>query len=122
MSRRIRISENQLTLPFGEGGEVSISYEDKKKAFWSLVSLSLLALSFYIYAINATAHHIAVRENLEREVSELRAELGVLEFASISLKNAVTMERAVELGFQEAKRPLFVSRAPNTSLTLNTAR
>ncbi|MBI2086601.1 MAG: hypothetical protein HYT69_00260 [Candidatus Zambryskibacteria bacterium] len=121
MTRRIKINHNQLTLPFGEV-LASAGYESRERAFWFLISVSLLSLALYTYAINATAHHIAVRENLEREVAGLAAELGTLEFASISLRNAVTMERAIELGFHEVGEPLFVSRTPNISLTLNTVR
>ena len=121
MSRKT-FNHNQLSLPFGEKGGRAISYEDKSKAFWLLVSISLLSLSFYVYAVNATAHHIAIRQNLEREVASLTAEIGTLEFASIGLRNAITMEKAAELGFSEVRRPLYVSRTPNTALTLNTER
>lgn len=100
----------------------TLSYEDRERAFWFLVSVCFLSFVAYVYAINATAHHTAIRQNLEREVAELNTEIGSLEFALIDVRSAVTLERAVGLGFSEVKRPLYVSRAPRTSLTLNTDR
>ena len=119
MTRRINISENQLSLPFGERSARTISYEDRARFFWFLVSISLLSLLFYIYAVNATAHHIAVRENLESEVSETSVRLSTLEFTSIALKNDITLEVAHSYGFKEALQPLYVSRDTSYSLTLN---
>ena len=119
--RKINTHENQLTLPFGEGRAIALSYESRTSFFWSLISLSAFSLIAYIYAINATAHHIAVRENLEEKVSNIESELGSLEFAYIDLKNNVSIDTARELGFKEVSKPLYVSRqAQAGSLTLNT--
>ena len=121
--RRINLHENQLSLPFGEGGVRSLSYEHREKLFWYIVGVSVISLFAYIYAINAAAHHIAVRQNLEKEVALMKAELGSLQFTSIALKNGITIEKAYELGFTEVRRPLYVSRdASAGSLTFNTAR
>ncbi len=117
--KRIKFNHNQLSLPFSQIRAASITYEGKEKAFWVLCLVCLCSVIFYIYAINATAHHIAVRENLEDKVAELALQLSTLEFAAISLKNSITMERASELGFRETKTPLYISKTPNISLTLN---
>lgn len=127
--RRISISHNQLALPFDQIRSVrsyalstrgAFSYEDREKAFWLIVFGAILSLSAYIYAINAIAHNIAIRENLEREVTEISTKLSALEFEHIEKRNAITMETAQSLGFIEAKSPLYVSRTPS-SLTLNSA-
>lgn len=120
MSRKFKFNGNQLPLPFGERGARAIGLDQRQKAFWFMVSLSLCSLLVYVYAINAAAHHIAVRQNLEREVAETTGRLSSLEFATISLKNAVTIETAREYGFTEVKEPLYVSRGGAESLTLNT--
>lgn len=97
-----------------------VGYDNRVRLFWTLVTVSLLSLFVYIYAINATARHIADRQNRERQITKISADLNSLEFAYIELKNNVTLELAYEYGFREAKSPLFVSRARPVSLTINT--
>lgn len=121
MHKRFISNQNQLHLPFSEGGARALSLEDRQRYFWYIVSVALCALAIYIYAINATAHNIAIRQNLEREVAQMNAHLSSLEFASIELKNAITIETAREYGFAEVKEPLYVSRNASDSLTLNTS-
>jgi hypothetical protein len=123
MSRKTFYNENQLTLPFSQGRSRAISYDSRERAFWLLVLGSLLSLAVYVYAINATAHNIAMRQHLEREVAQHRAELGTLEFERIAQKNAVTLEVAQAYGFSEVARPLYVARGGSTSaLSFNTKK
>lgn len=110
MKRKINIHSEQLHLPFGQARAAVISYDHRKHSFWALTALSLLSLLVYVYAINSTARNVAERQRLEREVAELSAELGSLEFAYIERRNAITLEMARELGFSEVKSPLYVSR------------
>jgi hypothetical protein len=119
MKRRINL--NQLSLPFGETQARALSFDGRIRFFWSLISLSALSLVAYVYAINATAHHIAVRQQLEREVVQISSELSTLEFKHIALQNAVTLEVAQSRGFSEIKQPHYVSRDSESSLTLNTS-
>lgn len=121
MNKRNIANYNQLYLPFGERGSKVLSLEARQKAFWFLVSVSVFSLFIYVYAVNATAHHIATRQNLEREVAQVEGRLSSLEFASIALKNSITIETAREYGFAEVKEPLYVSRDSFNSLTLNTS-
>jgi hypothetical protein len=124
MPRKINFdNDNQMHLPFNQAQSRSISFEDRERAFWFLVSASLLSLVVYVYAINAAAHHIAVRENLEKQVAETNARLGTLEFNVIALKNNITLEVAQNYGFSEVKAPLYVSRTGTESaLSFNTAQ
>lgn len=124
MSRKfIFNNENQMPLPFSQSGQTrsrAISIEDRERTFWFLASVSLLSLFVYIYAINAAAHHIAVRQNLEKEVAETNTRLSTLEFNVIALKNNVTLEVAQSYGFEEVSAPLYVSRTSSaSSLTFN---
>jgi len=98
----------------------TISYDKRARVFLILTGIFLLSICTYIYAINVTARHIAERQELEREIVSLGADLSSLEFAYIELKNSITLEKASELGFKEVRGPLFVSRAQSVSLTLNT--
>lgn len=112
-----------MPLPFSQSGQTrsrAISIEDRERTFWFLASVSLLSLFVYIYAINAAAHHIAVRQNLEKEVAETNTRLSTLEFNVIALKNNVTLEVAQSYGFEEVSAPLYVSRTSSaSSLTFN---
>lgn len=120
MSKRTIFNQNQLALPFGERGGKAISYDNRAYFFWILVTISILSLSIYIYAINSTARNIATRQSLERQVAKVSANLDSLEFAYIELKNNVTMELAYQYGFREVKSPLYVSRAHSSALSFNT--
>ncbi|PJA37087.1 MAG: hypothetical protein CO183_00130, partial [Candidatus Zambryskibacteria bacterium CG_4_9_14_3_um_filter_42_9] len=87
-----------------------ISYDKRILLFWSLVAVSIFSLFIYIYAINATARNIAVRQDLEKKIVAISANLNSLEFSYIELRNNVTIELARQHGFTEAKSPLYVSR------------
>ena len=119
MSKNINL--NQLSLPFSQGRSRAISYDDRVRAFWFLTGACFLSLVVYVYAVNATARNVALRASLEKESTELGAELATLEFQYIDLKGEVTIERAGEYGFQEVKEPLYVSReSSEASLSFNT--
>jgi hypothetical protein len=120
MSRKYTTHESQMTLPFGQRAK-AFALEDRERYFWFLSSVALLSLGVYVYAINAAAHNIALRQSLEREVVETAGRLSSLEFASIEMKNSITIETAQAYGFAEVKEPLYVSRNSSDSLTLNTA-
>lgn len=119
---RITRHENQLSLPFGQRRRgVAISYERRQHLFVVLITVSIISILAYIYAINATARNIAERASLEREIAGISTSLDSLEFAYIELRNNVTIELAYAKGFKEEKSPLFVSRSRAASLSFNTA-
>ncbi len=98
----------------------TISYDNRVRFFWVLVSISMLSLFIYIYAVNATARNIVVRQNLEKQLANKSVGIDSLEFVYISLKNNVTIELARQYGFREARSPLYVSRTHRASLSFNT--
>ena len=97
----------------------TLSYDHRIRTFWILSSVALVSLVLYVYAINATTHNIAVRQNLEREITRLTAEEGSLEFAYIELRNKITLDTARQYGFAEVSTPIYVSRSFAHSLTYN---
>ena len=122
MSKRTIFNHNQLSLPFGEMSVRTISYDQRVRFFTILIAISALSIFAYIYAINATARNIAIRQNLERQIADVSMKLDSLEFAYIELKNNVTMELAYQYGFHEATTPLYVSRTRPVALSFNTIR
>jgi hypothetical protein len=119
--KKNRFNENQLTLPLDQIRTQVLSYEGRVRVFWALCFVSLGSLILYIYAINATAHNIALRQELEKEVAQISVNLSSIEFDSIEMKNAITIETAHQYGFAEVKEPLYVTRDSADSLTLNTS-
>ena len=117
--RRINIHKDQLALPFDTIRTGAISYDYRVHFFWVMMTVSIVALCTYIYAINATARHVAERQALEKHISTISLKLDSLEFAYIELRNNVTLEMAYAQGFKEEKSPLFVSRDTRGSLTYN---
>lgn len=97
----------------------AISYDNRANIFWFIVSLSLLSLFVYFYAIHSIARSTAMRQNLEAQVVDAAGRIGTLEFAYIELKNNITSEVAESYGFKEARKPLYVSRTTGSALTLN---
>ena len=97
-------------------------YHNRARFFWLLVTVSILSLSVYIYAISTTARNIALQQVLEKQTAKVSASLDSLEFAYIELKNNITIELARDYGFQETKPPLYVSRLRTTALSFNTQR
>ncbi len=119
MTKKFRISEEQLALPFNKARNISIGYEDRQKYFWFLAGVAVFSLFIYFYAINAIARNTALRENMQAHLSDAGSRIGALEFSYVALKNAVTYDKARELGFKEAANPVFVTRTPDSTLTLN---
>jgi hypothetical protein len=77
------------------------------------LAASFLVLSvLYIYLINETVRNVVSRREAERSLTSLTSAVGDLELAHLELRNAITRERAQELGFRELGRITYVSRDP----------
>lgn len=97
----------------------TISIESSANLFWFMVGVSILSLFVYFYAINSIARSTALRQNLEARVTDAAGRIGALEFSYIKLKGTITSEVAASYGFKEVRKPLYVSRAAGSALTLN---
>ncbi|MDO8729170.1 MAG: hypothetical protein Q7K26_04800 [bacterium] len=97
-------------------------YNQRVRLFWVLVSISILSLFVYIYAINAIARNVAVSQDLEKKMTNISTNFNSLEFKFIELRNKVTMELAYQHGFQEVKYPLYISKTRSSSLSFNTVK
>ena len=98
-----------------------ISYDKRVQLFWALVTISILSILIYIYAVNVIARNIALKQHLEKQIADMSANFDSLEFAYIELRNNVTLELAYQRGFKEVKSPLYVSRARPQALSFNTS-
>ena len=97
----------------------TISWDARVRTFWTLVSICVLCLILYIYAVNVTIRNTVARQDLEGEVAQLAVEQSSLEFAYIERKHNINIEVAHAYGFRDTA-PLYVSRTSATALVLNT--
>lgn len=79
--------------------------------FWSMLSVLILLVGAYGYMVNQTVWNAFNRDQAEEQIVALSSKLGDLEFQYMSLSNNVSIEKAYELGFQNASgKTLFASR------------
>lgn len=79
--------------------------------FWSLLSILILLVGVYGYMVNKTVWNAFNKDQAEEQIVALNSKLGDLEFQYMSLSNDVSIEKAYELGFQNASgKTLFASR------------
>lgn len=98
---------------------ITHSYDYRVRVFWTFSSIIAVSLGLYVYAVLATVSHTASREALLSESQNLTARVSELEYRDIALKNTLSLDVALERGFSEVTKPLYVSRSAST-LTLNT--
>ena len=82
---------------------------DEKTMFWGLSSIIVFSALCYIYFVTTTIHNVVARERIETKASELALSIGQKEFDLIGLKNNITLERAINLGFSEVQERTFIT-------------
>ncbi len=88
-----------------------ISQLNKEKIiFWTLSSVFLLSMAFYMYCIHATIQNVVLRDNLEDRATALALEIGNKEFEYITMKNNINLAVAYSLGFSQVSEKTFVSK------------
>jgi hypothetical protein len=79
--------------------------------FWSLLSVLILLVGAYGYMVNKTVWNAFNKDGAEEQIFALNSQLGDLEFQYMSLSNNISIEKAYELGFQNAVgKTVFASR------------
>ncbi|MEI6553064.1 MAG: hypothetical protein WCO09_00690 [bacterium] len=79
--------------------------------FWSLLSTLVVLVGVYGYMVNQTVWNAFNKDQAEEQIVALNSKLGDLEFQYMSLSNNISIEKAYELGFQNAGgKTLFASR------------
>ncbi|MCI0619714.1 hypothetical protein L0Y40_01610 [Candidatus Wolfebacteria bacterium] len=84
----------------------------EKRLIIGLVVAIVVLGGLYVYLVNETVRNVVLRREVEREMSAHASTVSDLELAHLGLKNAVTRERAHELGFRELGLVTYVSREP----------
>ena len=81
------------------------------RLFWSLLPTFIVLVGVYGYMVNTTVWNAFNKDQAESQIVALNSKLGDLEFQYMSLSNNISIEKAYELGFQNASSStLFASR------------
>lgn len=92
----------------------------EKRLIIGLFALALLLFFSYGYFIESSVRNIMSRKATEKEIALLNAGLGSLELDYVALKETIGEDKALRLGFVEAKEIVFVEKAGETvKLTFN---
>ena len=97
-----------------------IEYREKK-VFWTLFSVFVFFLVSYGVLVNNTIMNAVAKQNMEKEMATLNSDVNSMEFNYLNMKNNITMERALSLGFVAVSEEKFasVSGTANLSLSVN---
>jgi hypothetical protein len=94
--------------------------EIQKKIFWLLVSGVVISIIMYATMVNRTIYNIAMRQRVEVELSEMRSDVSKAELAYFDVKNIISPQLALSLGFHTVVTPFFLTDgARSSNLSLN---
>lgn len=74
------------------------------------IALLLCFIVMYVALVFKTVSFTANRQHAHKDMGEITVKLGELESKYISLKNGITSERALELGFKEVAAKRYISK------------
>ncbi|TSC70952.1 MAG: hypothetical protein CEO12_77 [Parcubacteria group bacterium Gr01-1014_46] len=87
-----------------------ILYLNREKAiFWSLLSILLVAVGFYMYFINTTVRNVVASQDLEAKIAQLNLSISSKEFQYINNRNAVTLNLAYSMGFKDVLAKTYIN-------------
>jgi hypothetical protein len=87
----------------------TLSYLDTTKLFWFLSFIIVALVALYFTFVNLAVFHTARREAALEEARFLSGEIAELEFSYLRLESALTLEKALALGFEDVEdRTVFV--------------
>ncbi|MEI6042683.1 MAG: hypothetical protein WCQ00_03925 [bacterium] len=79
--------------------------------FWSFLAVFMFLMGTYGYMVNKTVWNAFDKDQSDEQIVALNSKLGDLEFQYMSLSNNISIEKAYELGFQNASaNTIFASR------------
>lgn len=90
--------------------------------FWILFSIFVFTILTYGFLLNRIMTNTVAKQNMEKEMIALNADVNSLEFQYLNLKNGVTMELAKSRGFVSILSDKFAvidSSKKNISLSIN---
>lgn len=70
----------------------------------------MLLLGSYGYFVSKSIVNVIIREEIEQDLAKANSHLSILESGYIEKKNAINLELAYELGFENIADKKFVAR------------
>lgn len=86
------------------------------RGFYMLAFITGASLLFYLFFIGQTVFKLVAEKNISGEIRTLSAEISELELQTLSLNDTISIERAYELGFVDAKQTQYVAKSGELSL------
>jgi hypothetical protein len=93
-------------------------YNTERKWLFGAVLFFILSSALYMYFVSASIHHVVMRKEIDRKISEQGSELSQLESAYIDAQHAVSAELATRHGFITTHHKIFIDQSDST-LVLN---
>src|SRR3989344_533633 len=90
--------------------------ERRKGIFWSLACLLFALSTLYVYYVNTAAMNGVRWQEAEQKTVSLGAEVSRVEGKFLTMKKSVTLARAADMGFVDARGIVFLSGTPKVSL------
>lgn len=102
----------RVTIP-----RMTAAIPEPSRITFGIVWLLCLTLAIlYGYLVNQTVVNIVARTDTEATIEDVRSAISDLEAEYLATKNAITLEYAYSLGFQDLGDPKYVSRVDSDTL------
>lgn len=92
-----------------------------QSTFWVMVGCVASLVFLYIYFVNSIVWHVASRQQTERKLSDLTAQMAAVEAHYVELTSGINIDHAYNLGFKDISddQTQFVKRSATLgSLTM----
>jgi hypothetical protein len=99
---------------FGKNKKIIDSSEPVKKWVWFAFSVFIFCAVSYAYFVQAAVVNIVTRQDMEADYYELNSEIVHLEAEYIKIKNSITPELAVDLGYITSNNTKFIIKNTKT--------
>lgn len=86
------------------------------RMFYVLAGLAAASFVLYLFFIGQTVFKLVAEKNITVQNRALSTEISQLELETLSLNDTISIERAYELGFVDAKKTEYVAKTGELSL------
>lgn len=90
----------------------------EKTIFWSLLSILVIAIGFYMFFINTTVRNVVASQDIEAKISQLNLAISSKEFQYINNRNAVTLALAYSMGFKDVSAKTYINEKSTKEVSL----
>lgn len=92
-----------------------------KTTNYALIALIFAAALSYIYFANVAVHTLTVLQKTKGQIQTLSIEVSDMESKRLSIENNMNTTKALQLGFVEVNKPMFIMKSSQkAALSLKT--